>query len=95
MEHLSGVDDHGLAGHCVAAAHGDHHVGAIALVGGLLQQRGDSGAGHPLRALVVARARALQVAGGDAVDQRLRRQRHRHAVGEMDEAGFGDGVGDG
>jgi peptide/nickel transport system substrate-binding protein len=38
----SGVDDDGLAGHGLGAAHGDHHVGAVVLVGGLLQQRADA-----------------------------------------------------
>src|ERR1700755_1017413 len=28
VEDASGVDDHGLAGHGLGAAHGDHHVGA-------------------------------------------------------------------
>ena len=32
------VDDDRLAGHGLGAAHGDHHVGAVVLVGGLLQQ---------------------------------------------------------
>src|SRR5215469_15324117 len=35
----SGIDDHGLAGHRFGAAQGDHHVGAIVLVCGLLEQR--------------------------------------------------------
>src|ERR1700752_1226850 len=39
VEDASGVDDDGLAGHGLGAAHGDHHVGAIVLVGSLLQER--------------------------------------------------------
>ena len=42
MENTSGVDDDRLAGHGLGAAHGDHHVGAIALVGCALQQRARS-----------------------------------------------------
>src|SRR5215472_11062151 len=44
MKDASGVDDDGLAGHGLGAAHGDHHVGAIVLVGGLLQERARGGA---------------------------------------------------
>src|SRR6201989_86017 len=43
MENASGVDDDGLAGHGLGAAHGDHHVGAVVLVGGLLQERARCG----------------------------------------------------
>src|SRR6202012_578159 len=39
MENASGVDDHGLAGHGLGAAHRDNHVGAVVLVGRLLQKR--------------------------------------------------------
>jgi hypothetical protein len=39
MKHAAGVDDDGLAGHGLGAADGDHHVGAIVLVGGRLQER--------------------------------------------------------
>jgi hypothetical protein len=39
MKDASGVDDDGLAGHGLGAAHGDHHVGAVVLVGRLLQER--------------------------------------------------------
>ena len=44
VEDASGVDDDGLSGHGFGAAHGDHHVGAVVLVGGLLQQRTRCGA---------------------------------------------------
>ena len=36
MEDEPSVDDDGLAGHGLGAAHGDDHVGAVVLVGGLL-----------------------------------------------------------
>src|SRR3954469_19095794 len=39
MEDASRVDHDGLAGHGLGAAHGDHHVGAVILVGCLLQKR--------------------------------------------------------
>ena len=39
VKDASGVDDDGLAGHGLGAAHGDHHVGAVVLVGWLLQER--------------------------------------------------------
>jgi len=39
MKYATGVDDDGLAGHGLCAAHGDHHVGAVVLVGRLLQER--------------------------------------------------------
>ena len=39
MKQASGVDDDRLAGHGLSATHSDHHVGAIVLVGGLLQER--------------------------------------------------------
>src|SRR6478752_4739605 len=44
VEDASGVDDDGLAGHGLGAAHRDHHVGAVVLVGGLLQERARGGA---------------------------------------------------
>src|ERR1700757_170859 len=44
VEDASGVDDDGLAGHGLGAAHGDHHVGAVVLVGSLLQERAGCGA---------------------------------------------------
>ena len=56
VEDASGVDDDGLAGHGLGAAHGDHHVGAVVLVGGLLQERARCGALDLLgRRLAVAR----------------------------------------
>jgi hypothetical protein len=33
VEDASRVDDDGLAGHGLGAAHGDHHIGAVVLVG--------------------------------------------------------------
>src|SRR6516164_3858224 len=39
VEDASRVDDDGLAGHGLRAAHGDHHVGAVVLVGWPLQER--------------------------------------------------------
>src|SRR3954453_8733121 len=44
MKNTSGVDHDGLAGHGLGAAHGDHDVGAVVLVGGLLQERTRCGA---------------------------------------------------
>src|SRR6516165_1548921 len=44
VEDASRVDDDGLAGHGLGAAHGNHHVGAIVLVGRLLQERARCGA---------------------------------------------------
>src|SRR6185437_6656693 len=44
VKDASRVDDYGLAGHRLGAAHGDHHVGAIVLVGWLLQERARCGA---------------------------------------------------
>src|SRR5215207_5199383 len=79
MEDASGVDDDGLAGHGLGAAHGDHHVGAVVLVGSLLQERGQCGALDLLGPEIGCRASALQQARRHAVDERLRRQRHRHA----------------
>src|ERR1700675_1445209 len=38
VEDASRVDDDGLAGHGLGAAHGDHHVGAVFLVGWLFQE---------------------------------------------------------
>src|SRR5437660_7436353 len=38
MKVAAGIDDHRLAGHRFGAAHRDHHVGAVLLVGGLFQQ---------------------------------------------------------
>ena len=37
VKDASRVDDDGLAGHRLGAAHGDHHVGAVVLVSGLSQ----------------------------------------------------------
>src|SRR6476620_11131637 len=43
VEDASGVDDDGLAGHGLGAAHGDDHVGAVVLVSRLLQECGRCG----------------------------------------------------
>src|ERR1044072_3606421 len=37
VEDASGIDDDGLAGHGLGTTHGDHHVGAVVLVGWGLQ----------------------------------------------------------
>src|SRR5689334_20282822 len=68
VEDASGVDDDGLAGHGLGAAHRDHHVGAVVLVGRLLQQRRGRGALDLLGLEVSCRARALQQARRHAVD---------------------------
>jgi hypothetical protein len=39
MKVAAGVDEDHLAGHGLGAAHRDHQVGAVVLVGGLFQQR--------------------------------------------------------
>src|SRR6201990_2168634 len=44
VEDASRVDDDSLAGHGLGAAHGDHHVGAVVLVGWPLQERARGGA---------------------------------------------------
>jgi len=44
MKQAPRVDDDRLAGHSLGAAHSDHHVSAIILVGGLLQERSGRGA---------------------------------------------------
>src|SRR3982074_3778534 len=44
VEDASGVDDDGLAGHGLGAAHRDHHVCAVVLVGWPFQERGGCGA---------------------------------------------------
>ena len=65
VEDASGVDDDGLAGHGLGAAHGNHHVGAVVLVGGLLQERARRGALDLLGAEISRRARALEQARDD------------------------------
>src|SRR3954470_10171760 len=55
----AGIDDDGLACHRVGAAHRDHHVGAIVLVGGLFQQRGGGGVLDLLGAQICGGARAF------------------------------------
>src|SRR5260370_23766317 len=74
VEVAPGVDDDRLAGHRLGAAHRDHHVGAIILVGRLFQQRGRGRVLDLLRPEIGCRPRALQEAGRDTVDQRLARQ---------------------
>src|SRR5579859_3775845 len=69
MEDSSSVDDDGLAGHGLRAAHGDHHVGAVVLVGGLLQERARCRILDLLGPEVGCRARAVQETRRDAVDQ--------------------------
>src|SRR5271169_5364717 len=73
VEDASGVDDDGLAGHGLGAAHGHHHVGAVVLVGGLLQERARCGALDLLGPEIGCRASALQQTRCHAVDERLRR----------------------
>src|SRR3954465_4839998 len=73
VEDASGVDDDGLAGHGLGAAHGDHHVGAVVLVGWLLQERARCGALDLLGPEIGCRASAVQQTRCHAVDERLRR----------------------
>src|SRR3712207_8704349 len=60
MEHTSGIDDDGLPGHRLGAAHRDRHVGAVVLVRRLLQERTGRGALDLLGPQIGRRARALQ-----------------------------------
>src|SRR5246127_806928 len=73
VKDASGVDDDGLAGHGLGAAHGDHHVGAVVLVGRLLQERAQCGALDLLGPEIGCRARAVQETRCHAVDERLGR----------------------
>src|ERR1700726_3825146 len=73
VKDASRVDDDGLAGHGLGAAHGDHHVGTVVLVGGPLQERARSGALDLLGPEIGCRASAVQQARCHAVDERLRR----------------------
>src|SRR5262249_40769430 len=86
MKQSPRVDDDGLAGHGISAAHRHDHVGTVVLVGGLLQQCTRRGALDLLGSKVGSGARALQKARCHAIDERLRRQCHGHAAGEVDEA---------
>src|SRR6476469_155270 len=95
MEDASGVDHDRLAGHGLGAAHRDHHVGAVVLVGGLLQERARCGAFDLLGPEIGCRAGALQQTRCYAVDERLGRQRHRHAARQMNEPRLRHGIGDG
>src|SRR6516225_9754201 len=58
----AGVDDHRLPGHRLGAAHRDHHVGAVLLVGGPFQKRSGRGALDKLGPEIGCRARTLQQA---------------------------------
>src|ERR1700694_3388086 len=71
VEDASGVDDDGLAGHGLGAAHGDHHVGAVVLVGWPLQERARCGALDLLGPEIGCRASAVQQTRCHAVDERL------------------------
>src|SRR5215472_11147720 len=62
MKIAPGVDDHRLAGHRRGAAHRDHHVGAVVLVGGLFQQRCGCRGLNKLGPQIGGRTRALQEA---------------------------------
>jgi hypothetical protein len=73
VEDASRVDDDGLAGHGLGAAHGDHHVGAVVLVSWPLQERARCGALDLLGPEIGCRASAVQQARCHAVDERLRR----------------------
>src|SRR5215471_16910352 len=75
MKIAARVDGDRLASHGFSAAHRDHHVGTVILVGGLFQQRGGRGTLDLLRPQIGSRARALQQARSHAVDQCLGRQR--------------------
>src|SRR5882672_6075714 len=73
VENASRVDDDGLAGHGLGAAHGDHHVGAVVLVGWPLQERARCGALDLFGPEIGRRASAVQQTRCHAVDERLRR----------------------
>ena len=73
VEDASRVDDDGLAGHGLGTAHGDHHVGAVVLVGWPLQERARCGALDLLGPEIGCRASAVQQTRCHAVDERLRR----------------------
>src|SRR5438270_10385884 len=82
----AGIDDDRLAGHRFGAAHRDDHVGAVVLVGGPFEERGGRGALDLLRAQIGSCPRAFQEARRHAIDQCLRRQCHRHAARQVNEA---------
>jgi len=94
VERAAGVDDQCLAGHGVGSAHGHDLVGAIVFVGGDAQQRAGFAFFDRARRQIGGGACAFEQAGSYAVHQRVRRQRDGHALGEMDQPGFRDGVGD-
>src|SRR5579862_8500222 len=94
MKVAAAVDDDGLAGHRLGAAHRDDHVGAIVFVGGLFEERGGGRVLDELGAQIGGRAGALEEAGRDAVDQRFGRQGDGHAFRQVDEARLRDRVGD-
>src|SRR6266851_2385303 len=71
MKVAAGIDNHRLAGHGLGAAHCNHHIGAIVLVGGLFQQRRGGGVLDTLWPQVGGRTRALQKARRHTVDQHL------------------------
>src|SRR5215218_2531352 len=60
VKDATGVDDDGLAGHGLGAAHRDHHVGAVVLVGRLLQERACGGTLDLLGLEIGGRAGAFQ-----------------------------------
>src|SRR3974390_1851247 len=79
MEVAAGIYGDRLSGHRGGAAHRDHHVGAVVLVGGLFQQRLGCGALDKFGPEIGCRSRTLQQARRHAVAERLRRQGHRPA----------------
>ena len=72
MKNAAGVDDDCLASHRIAPAHRHNHLGAIILVGGLLQDRVRGGTLDLLGSEIGGGARPFQEARRHAVDPRLR-----------------------
>ena len=93
MEDAPSVDDDGLAGHGLGAAHGDHHVGAVVLVGWPLQERARRGALDLLGPEVGCRASALQQTRRHAYISALLRIPHLVVcVNKMDLVGYDEAV---
>jgi hypothetical protein len=94
VKHTPGVDNDRLARHGFSTAHGDHHVGAIVLVGGPLQERAGRGTLDLLGPEIGRRSRTLQKSRRHAIHERLGRHCYRHAAREVDEPRLRHCVGD-
>ena len=95
MKKAAGIDHQRLASDAVSTAQGYHLIGNVILVRGPLEKRALFGLLLEVGVQVGGSSGAFQVARGNAIDENLGCQPHGHTTRQMNEPGFGNGIGNG